>query len=171
MCCYALLQLAVHVSLVNCFAGMISFEQWRAAIGSFQVVITCRCPTEHHDVGVYAKRIFVLSALWCSFIVCTVCLYNVTKILVICSNDVKLNPGPVIYRVCPNCRNKAVHTKKKSCPCGHIFLAKLVRAVQLQILMVLLIITILLHLLALVCAIKTNVLLLQIHHQKVITLL
>ena len=103
---------------------MISIEQWRVAIGSFQVVITCGCPTEYHDVGVYARRIFVLSVLWCSFVVCTVCLYNVCKILVICSNDVELNPGPVIYRTCPNCGNKAVHIKKKSCPCGYIIRSK-----------------------------------------------
>ena len=44
--------------------------------------------------------------------------------LIICSNDIELNPGPVVYKICPNCGNKAAHIKKKLCPCGHIFRSK-----------------------------------------------
>ena len=44
--------------------------------------------------------------------------------LIICSNDVELNPGPVVYKICSNCGNKAAHIKKKLCPCGHIFHSK-----------------------------------------------
>ena len=54
-------------------------------------------------------------------IVCIVCLYNIGKVLIICSNDVELNPGSVVYKTSPNCGNETVHTKKKVCPCDHIF--------------------------------------------------
>ena len=138
MCCIAL-----HVgcscwlfNLLDCFAGMISIEQWRAAIESFQVVITCGCPTKHHYVGVDATCIFVLSVLWCSFVVCTVCLYKVNKLLIVHSNDVQWNPGPVIYETCHNC---GYILKRNHVLVGKFFVAKLVRAVQLQVLVVLVI--------------------------------
>ena len=130
---------------------MISIEQWRAVIGSFRAVVTCRCPAKDHGVGDSAARIFVLlSVLWCSFVICTVCLYNVSKVLLICSNDIELNPGPVIYKTCPNCGNKAVHIKRNCVLVDTFFIKKLVRAVQFQVLMVLLI-----TILAPACAIKT----------------
>ena len=103
---------------------MISIEQWRAAVGNFRAVITYGCSMKHDHIGVPATRIFVLSVLWCSFVVGIVCLYNVSKFLVICSNDVEQNPGPVVYKLCPNCGNKAVHIKRKICPCGYIFRKK-----------------------------------------------
>ena len=103
---------------------MIPIEQWRAAVGNFRAVITYGCSMKHDHIGVPATRIFVLSVLWCSFVVGIVCLYNVSKFLVICSNDVEQNPSPVVYKLCSNCGNKAVHIKRKICPCGYIFLKK-----------------------------------------------
>ena len=62
----------------------------------------------------------VFSILSCVLdVICIVCLYNVGKLLIVCSNDVESNPGPIVYKMCPNCGNEVVHIKK--CPCGHIF--------------------------------------------------
>ena len=41
----------------------------------------------------------------------------VISMLLICSGDVEVNPGPV-YTVCPNC-NIQVHIRKKTCECGY----------------------------------------------------
>ena len=84
---------------------MISIEEWRAAI----------------EFCSYAARIFLLSVLWCSSVVGIACLYNVSNLYVIYSNDVEKNLGPGIYKICPGCGNKAVDIKKKMCLRGHIF--------------------------------------------------
>ena len=38
--------------------------------------------------------------------------------LLLCSGDIELNPGPSCYVMCPNC-NVQVHIKKKTCECGY----------------------------------------------------
>ena len=99
---------------------------------------------KHDDISIPAAYIFVLSVLWCSFVVGIACLYNVSKLLIISSKDVEMNPGPVIYKICPGCENNVVHIKKKMCPCGHVFGKNLARVVQ------------------------TGILLLQLYHQSVL---
>ena len=85
---------------------------------------------KHDDISIPAAYIFVLSVLWCSFVVGIACLYNVSKLLIISSKDVEMNPGPVIYKICPGCENNVVHIKKKMCPCGHVFGKNLARVVR-----------------------------------------
>ena len=107
---------------------MISIEQWRTAIGSFRIVIDCGCNTAK-DFAIPAIKacILLLTVLWCVVdIACAVCLYNVGKLLIMCSNDVEFNPGPAVYKTCPTCGNELVHIKKKSVLVDTIFTKHLV---------------------------------------------
>ena len=64
-CCY--------LTLLNYFAAITSIKQWRAAIESFRAVITYGRLMKHVDISIPAAYIFVLSALWCSFVVGIAC--------------------------------------------------------------------------------------------------
>ena len=67
-----------------------SYNIYWTAIGSFRTVIDCGCNTAKDFVIPAIKaRILFLTVLWCVVdIACAVCLYNVGKLLIICSNDV-----------------------------------------------------------------------------------
>ena len=151
------LVLFVIIFAYACFTVMISIEQWRTAIGSFRTVIDCGCNTAKDFVFPAIKaRILFLTVLWCVVdIACAVCLYNVGKLLIICSNDVEFNPGPVIYKTCPNCGNEVVHIKKKSVPVDtfsakHLLVNHTVVQLHFQLVLVMLRF-VLLHVLLLVC--------------------
>ena len=48
--------------------------------------------------------------------------------LLLCSGDIELNPGPSCYVMCPNC-NVHVHIRKKTCECGYRLFKKCGRLV------------------------------------------
>ena len=99
---------------------MISIEQWRAVIGSFRAKFGYNYQNEEEVIVTAGARILLLTVLWCSVIVCGVYLY-IASLILVCSNDVESNPGPIVYKTCPNCGNTTVHIKKKTCSCGHVF--------------------------------------------------
>ena len=134
------------VAVVNCcsccyWLCLIILQPWPRLnsggllFSSFRAGITYGRTMKHDDISIPAAYIFVLSVLWCSFVVGIACLYNVSKLLIISSKDVEMNPGPVIYKICPGCENNVIHIKKKMCPCGHVFGKNLVRVVQRGILL------------------------------------
>ena len=43
----------------------------------------------------------------------------VISMLLLCSGDIELNPGPGCYVMCPNNCNVQVHIRKKTCDCGY----------------------------------------------------
>ena len=44
--------------------------------------------------------------------------------LLLCSGDIEINPGPICYVMCPNC-NAQVHIRKKTCECGYRLFGRL----------------------------------------------
>ena len=57
---------------------------------------------------------------WSDFAVLHVAVFimYVITMLLLCSGDIELNPGPRCYVVCPSC-NIQVHIRKKTCECGY----------------------------------------------------
>ena len=111
--------ICILMTYVVFVSAMISTEQWRAAIGSFRPCINYGCSEGFSTIDIMLSiakaRILaiVFYILSCVIdIICIVCLYNVGKLLIVCSNDVELNPGPVVYKTCPNCGSEVVPIKK-----------------------------------------------------------
>jgi len=95
---------------------MISIEQWRAVIGSFRAVVVYNHKNDEVIVTAAGTCILLLNVFWCGVIVCGVYLYYIASLILVCSNNVESNPGPIVYKTCPTCGKTTVHIKK-ICPC------------------------------------------------------
>ena len=54
---------------------------------------------------------------------CVMCNYCYFRRILLLSGDIEQNPGPVINKICPLCK-ESVHIRKTVCKCGHRFSKK-----------------------------------------------
>ena len=103
---------------------MITIEQWRACIGRFVIRIDSKSTSAElwNDMGSNYGGILL------SRIIKGVILYLfsllIVKLLLLCSGNVELNPGPSGCKTCPSCHEKTIPLKLRVCPCGYIFRKK-----------------------------------------------
>ena len=98
---------------------MIEIWQWRMTIGCFAGG-GASTPTTR---GIRTMVTFPRSWYGITFTGLLLCTYSliVVAILLLCSGNVELNPGPVNCKTCPFCLDKKVPIKLKVCNCGHVF--------------------------------------------------
>ena len=119
---FAVLHVAVFMMLLLCSGN----------IGKFKCFIGCEYTNNAFDKGVLYNQWFDFTVLhvkgmihrslndWSDFAVLHVAVFiiYVVTMLLLCSGDIELNPGPGCYVVCPSC-NIRVHIRKKTCECGY----------------------------------------------------
>ena len=54
---------------------------------------------------------------------CVMCNYCYFRRILLLSGDIEQNPGPVVNKICPLCK-ESVHIRKTVCKCGHRFSKK-----------------------------------------------
>jgi len=91
-------------------------------------VIVNSCKNDEVFVSAAVIRILLFTVSWCGVFISGVYLYCILLLILVCSNDIESNPGPIVYKTCPTCGNTAAHIKKKICPCGHVFRKKLLHS-------------------------------------------
>ena len=100
---------------------MIDLIQWRSVIGCFVSKWHCKytnIPTCYDGVlHTLLNSHFVLHTA-----VLIIYVY-VNSMLLLCCGDIEMNPGPIPYVLCPNCKSQ-VHIRKISCDCGYRLLKK-----------------------------------------------
>ena len=105
---------------------MISLEQWRSAIGVFSCthppLIRMNWNTVQQEEQVSTTRWYAIATV--GLLLFSNSLIFITAMLLMCSGDVELNPGPVNCKKCPSCQLTTVPVKCRVCPCGHIFQKK-----------------------------------------------
>ena len=105
---------------------MISLEQWRSATGVFSsthpplIRMNWNAVQEEETISTTSGYAIATVGLLLS----NNSLIFITAILLICSGDVELNPGPVNCKKCPSCQLATAPVKLKVCRCGHIFRKK-----------------------------------------------
>ena len=105
---------------------MISLEQWRSTIGVFS---STHPPLIRMNWNTVQKEEQVSTTSWYAIATVGLLLFSnglifITAMLLMCSGDVELNPGPVNCKKCPSCQLITVPVKLRVCPCGHIFRKK-----------------------------------------------
>ena len=101
---------------------MITIQQWRATIGQFaggrkfipSDSVNVNTPTTHTR-SEYGVDIILLQCIYTVIVI---------AILLLCSGNVELNPGPTNCKECPKCLDKTVPIKLKTCIYGYIFHSK-----------------------------------------------
>ena len=68
-------------------------------------------------------NIFWKSILCLTLSSCVMCNYCYFRRILLLSGDIERNPGPVVNKVCPLCK-ESVHIRKTVCKCGHRFSKK-----------------------------------------------
>ena len=105
---------------------MISLEQWRSAIGVFSCthppLIRMNWNTVQQEEQISTTSWYAIATV--GLLLFSNSLIFITAMLLMCSGDVELNPGPVNCKKCPSCQLTTVPVKRRVCPCGHIFQKK-----------------------------------------------
>ena len=105
---------------------MISLEQWRSAIGVFSCthppLIRMNWNTVQQEEQISTTSWYAIATV--GLLLFSNSLIFITAMLLMCSGDVELNPGPVNCKKCPSCQLTTVPVKRRVCPCGHIFRKK-----------------------------------------------
>ena len=101
---------------------MISLEQWRSSIGVFSNTHIPLIRISWNDVTeetLSTNNWYAIATI--GLLLCSNSLLFITAMLLMCSGDVEMNPGPVTCKKCPVCQLDTVPIKLKKCTCGHIF--------------------------------------------------
>ena len=92
--------------------AMIDLLQWRATIGCYSLKIKCYVGRKYtnnafDEGGLYT---FLRNVTITDVAILHIALFElyVASILLLCSGDIEVNPGPVCYVMCPNCEKKLV---------------------------------------------------------------
>ena len=94
---------------------MIDLIQWRCSIGSFKLKVKCY-------IGKYTNNAFDIGVLhtvlniFTDYAVLHIAQFikYICSMLLLCSGDIEVNPGPAFHVACPMC-NMQVHIRKKIC--------------------------------------------------------
>ena len=103
---------------------MIDLIQWRCSVGSFKLKVKCyigKYTNNAFDIGVLHTVLNIFADYAVLHIVQFI--KYICSMLLLCSGDIEVNPGPAFHVACPKC-NTQVHIRKKICVCGYRLIKK-----------------------------------------------
>ena len=101
---------------------MITTQQWRVCIGAFAGGKSSTPPAPRYG-GMEISTTHTTTRSWYGVVNSGLCSFSLLIIimLLICSGNVELNPGPVNCKTCPRCLTETVPIRLKVCTCGYVF--------------------------------------------------